>query len=83
LKSTSPDGPELVACLRREHEELRRKREEFGNCLELAIELEGGLTKTVLRDLLGYGWDLWDLLDKHAHVETRALHQYLARSLRD
>ena len=26
-------------------------------------------------------WELWDLLDRHAHAETQAVHQCLARSL--
>jgi len=82
LEQHQPDGPELVARLRREHEEIRCKREEFANCLAVAIELENGLTKMVLRDLLAYGWELWELLDSHAHVETQAVHQCLTRFLR-
>ena len=35
----------------------------------------------VLRDLLAYGWELWELLDNHAHAETQAVHQCVAQSL--
>jgi hemerythrin-like domain-containing protein len=81
LEQQKPEGPELVARLRLEHEQIRSKRKDFGNCLELAVELEEGLTKMVLRDLLIYGLDLWEMLDKHAHVETQAVHQCVARYL--
>jgi hypothetical protein len=74
-----PDGPELVGRLRLEHTEIRRKREEFGSCLEVAAGLDD-LPRAVWRDLLTYGWELWELLDSHAHLETRALHQCLTRS---
>jgi hemerythrin-like domain-containing protein len=81
LERYRPEGPELVARLRREHEELRRKRNELGDCLEVADGLEGGPPPMVLLDVLAYGWDLWELLDNHAHVESRALHECLAQSL--
>jgi hemerythrin-like domain-containing protein len=81
LERCNPAGPELVARLRREHGEIRRKREEFGNCLEVASELEDDLPRQVLRDLLDYGWDLWEFLDHHAHLETQAVHQCIGRSL--
>lgn len=83
LEQQQPDGPGLVARLRREHEEFRSKRKEFENCLGLAVELEEGLTRMVLTDLLTYGLDLWELLDKHAHAESQAVHQCVARCLRD
>ena len=69
--------------LRREHAEIRRKREELDNCLALAGELEDGLPKRVLRDLLTYGWELWELLDNHAHTETQAVHQCITQSVRE
>jgi hypothetical protein len=37
----------------------------------------------VLRDLLTYGWDLWELLDDHARTEARAVHRYLAQTFDD
>ncbi len=81
MSSTWKRGPELVALLRAEHSEILRKREELGNCLEVAGGLEDRLPRAVVRDLLGYGWELWELLDHHAHAETRAVHRCLARSL--
>jgi hypothetical protein len=80
LERCAPEGPELVARLRREHVELRRRREELGTCLGVAIGLEGRIPRMVLRDLVAYGWDLWDLLHNHAHTETRAVHQCAASS---
>jgi hemerythrin-like domain-containing protein len=81
LERLHSEGPALVNRLRREHGEIRRKREELGNCLELAVELKEGLTPTVIRDVLTYGWELWALLDDHARLETQAVHQCLMQSL--
>jgi hemerythrin-like domain-containing protein len=81
LEKHSPEGAEVVARLRAEHAEIRRRRQEFDNCLEIAIGLEDSVPSPVLRDLLVYGWDLWDFLDNHAHMETRSLHLCLTRSL--
>jgi hemerythrin-like domain-containing protein len=81
LEPYRPEGKELVARLRREHDEIRRKTKELGDCLDVARGLEGGPPQMVLLDVLGYGWDLWELLDNHAHVESRALHECLAQSL--
>lgn len=78
LEQTLPDGPALVARLRSDHKAINRKREEFANCLELASELEDGITRAVVEDLFTYGWDLWDLLDQHAHAETESLRQCIA-----
>jgi iron-sulfur cluster repair protein YtfE (RIC family) len=82
LLERQPEGRDLVARLRREHDEIRRRREEFGDCLAVAEGLEGGAPKMVLVDLLIYGWDLWEFLDNHAHLETQAVHKCLARSLK-
>jgi hypothetical protein len=79
----APDGTATVGRLRLQHEEIRRKREDFGNCLEVALQLEGNLTPTMARDLLAYGWDLWDMLDTHARLETQLLHQCVGRYLQD
>jgi hemerythrin-like domain-containing protein len=76
-----PGGGDLVARLRQEHEEVRRKLEEFGNCLHVADELQEDVPKAVARDLLTYGWVLWDILDNHAHQETQALRRCLPQSL--
>jgi hemerythrin-like domain-containing protein len=76
-----PEGSELAARLRLEHTDLRRKRQEFEDCLEVAGSLEDTLPRAVLRDLLGYGWEFWQVLDSHAHTEARGLHQYIAQSL--
>jgi hemerythrin-like domain-containing protein len=83
LEQHQPGGPELVARLRREHAEIRRRGEDLGNCLEVADELEDEFPRAVLRDLLAYGWDLWELLDDHARTETRAVHHYLAQTFDD
>jgi hypothetical protein len=83
LEQQKPDGAELVGRLRLEHEEIRHKREEFGNCLQVASDLEERLPRAVVRDLLIDGWDLWEILDKHAYVETQAVQQCVARYLRD
>jgi hypothetical protein len=80
LEQDSPEGADLAARLRREHAEIRRRRTEFGDCLAVAAGLEGGAPRMVLMDLIVYGWELWELLDYHAHIETRAVHQCLARS---
>jgi hemerythrin-like domain-containing protein len=83
LEQQKPDGAALVAGLRQDHEEIRNKRKDFENCLQIAVELEDGLTKLVLRDLLIYGLDLWERLDKHAHAESQAVHKCAARYLED
>jgi len=49
--------------------------------LHIADELKDKLPDMVLWDLVTYGWGLWDLLDTHAHAETRAVHQCIARTL--
>jgi iron-sulfur cluster repair protein YtfE (RIC family) len=79
LEQHTAQGKALVSRLRLEHEEIRRKREEFGNCLGFAVELEKGINKMVLRDLLTYGYELWQRLDKHAHVETEAVQECIGR----
>jgi hypothetical protein len=82
LERYAPGGDDLVARLRQEHAEIRRRREELGNCIEVAAELEDSFPKAILRDLLMYSWELWTLLDSHAHGETRAVHDCVARSAR-
>jgi iron-sulfur cluster repair protein YtfE (RIC family) len=79
LEEFKPAGAELVGRLRLEHEEIRGKLKDFANCLAVAFEVEDALPRAVLRDVLIDGWELWDLLDKHAHVETQAIKEYLTR----
>ncbi len=80
LERHKPEGPKLVIRLREEHTEIRRQLDEFGNCLEIALQLEDA-PRVVLRDLLSYGWDFLESLDNHAHVETQGVHLCFARSL--
>ncbi len=75
LAPQRPGATELVERLRREHKEIRRKLVEFANCLQVATEVGDGITRMVLWDLMGYGWELWQLLDRHAHDETQAVHE--------
>ncbi len=81
LRKYLPDGPDLVAGLQAEHTEIRRKREEFGDCLDVAAELGDDLPRAVVNDLLSFGWELWDMLDHHAHAETYAVQRCLDRLL--
>ena len=81
LEREKPEGPALVAGLRDEHAEIRRLRDELGNCLEIALEVEDAPPLMVLRDVLAFGWELWEALDSHAHVETQAAHRAAARYL--
>jgi hemerythrin-like domain-containing protein len=81
LRKRLPDGADLVARLQAEHAEIRRKREELGNCLDVAAELGEEVPAAVVNDLLVFGWELWDILDHHAHAETYAVQRCLARSV--
>ena len=81
LEKELPDGAERVARLRREHDALTLKRKDFGVCLEVAVGLQEGLPRAVLSDLISYGWELWELLDTHAHTETQAIRQCVTRHL--
>jgi hypothetical protein len=74
LERFSPDGAALANRLREEHSTLRRRLEKFNRCLEVATDLQDRPPRAVLRDLLIDGWELWELLDQHAHEETRAIH---------
>jgi iron-sulfur cluster repair protein YtfE (RIC family) len=81
LERRNAENANLVGRLRLDHQEIRRRREEFSNCLDLAIELENGLTTMVLRDLCLYGFELWEILNNHAHAETQAVRECVARAL--
>ena len=72
---------DLVARLQAEHTEIRHKREEFGNCIDVAAELGDDVPSAVVNDLLVFGWELWDILDHHAHAETYAIQRCLALSV--
>ncbi|MBI3463315.1 MAG: hemerythrin domain-containing protein [Planctomycetes bacterium] len=82
IEEQLPDGAQVVARLRQDHETIRCKRQEFADCLEVASELEDDVPDAVLADLLAYGWELWELLDTHAHTETKALREAAAHYLR-
>jgi hypothetical protein len=81
LEQCEPDGPDVVARLRREHVEIQERHEQFSTCLELADGLTGGPPRAVVRDLLWYGWDLWEVLDNHAHAETREVRRCMTRAV--
>ena len=83
LEQYCPEGTEVVARLRSEHDTIRLRCEEFDDGLQVALDLEDGLNKTVLRDVFIYGWRLWELLDDHAHLETQAIHRCLESSLQN
>jgi len=82
LERYSTEGADLVGRLRQEHQEIRQKREDFGNCIGVALDMEDTLPRAVVRDLLIDGWDLWSLLDRHAHAETQALQECITTSFR-
>jgi hypothetical protein len=75
LERYVPDGPATVARLRGQHCEIQHRCDELAGCLDVARDLEGGPPTMVLRDLMAYGWELWELLDSHAGEETRAVHR--------
>jgi hypothetical protein len=79
LAQNDPEGPEVAAQLRQEHVAIRRRLDDFGNCLEIAAGLDDP-PRAVLRDLFSYGWDFWEKLAEHAHDETRAVRRCVARS---
>ena len=81
LERFSPDGAVLANRLREEHSALRRQLDAFNRCLGTAVQLQDRPPRAVLRDLLIEGWELWELLDKHARQETRAIHGCLDRQL--
>jgi iron-sulfur cluster repair protein YtfE (RIC family) len=80
LARCSCEGPGLVDRLRQEHADIRTRRTQFDSALQVAGELEDRLPRAVLWDLLTDGWELWEVLNTHAHAETQALHQCLTRS---
>jgi hypothetical protein len=82
LERHAAGGPELVARLRQEHQDMCRKREEFAKYLGIAVEVGDELPRMVLRDLMTDGWLLWGMLDRHAHEETRAVNECVLRSFR-
>jgi iron-sulfur cluster repair protein YtfE (RIC family) len=77
LEQFPPDGPALADRLRQDHTDLRRKIDAFNSCLSVALDLEDRPPHVVLRDLLTDAWELWEVLDKHAHQETRGIHACL------
>ncbi len=81
LKQNLAEKPDVVESLRHEYGEINRKREEFGDCLDLAQGLGNGLTRAVLLDVLAFGFELWDLLDLHVYHETKAVQECFSRFL--
>jgi hypothetical protein len=81
LERQRPDGPIIVDRLHRDHADIRRLRDELDKCLAVALEVEDDPPRMVLRDVLAFGWELWEALDNHAHLETQAAHQGAARYL--
>jgi hemerythrin-like domain-containing protein len=81
LEQHHPEGRELVARLRSEHDAIRHRCRELDDSVQIAIELEDGLRRAVLRDVYVYGWWLWEVLDDHARTETQAIHQCLESSM--
>jgi hypothetical protein len=73
LAKHSPGGVDVVAVLQQDRAKISRLREEFGNCLQIAFELEDAPHRQVLRDLLIGGWELLEAIDRHAEAETRAV----------
>jgi hemerythrin-like domain-containing protein len=77
LEKCSPEQSPVVKQLREEHEMFRRKMAEFESSLAVAQDLQDRPPAVVLRDLLIDASELWELLDKHAHTETKAVHACL------
>jgi iron-sulfur cluster repair protein YtfE (RIC family) len=77
------EGAILAGRLRQEHEEIRRKLDEFNKSLGVALDLQDRLPRAVLWDLVVDGWELWELLDQHARLETDAVRQCVTRYFRD
>ncbi len=73
LEEASAEGAGIVRVLREEHEAIVRKVQEFSDCLQVARDVEENLPIMVQRDLIDYGWELLDLIDTHAHKETKAV----------
>jgi len=79
LEKGLAEGSALTNRLRREHEDIRRKLDAFDSSLGVALDLQDGPPKAVLWDLLVDGWELWEILDKHAHSETEGVRNCLVR----
>lgn len=81
LVQNLPDEPHLVEDLRHEQDEINHKREEFGDSLVMAQQLGSGISRAILLDVIASGWELLDLLDRHAHAETAAVQKCFSRFL--
>jgi hemerythrin-like domain-containing protein len=82
LEKYTSTGAEVVARLRQQHNDIRRKRQEFEDCLETAAGLkEDNIAPSILQKLLHYGLDFWGQLDAHAHTEGSELHQCISGML--
>jgi len=83
LEQRQPEGAALTAQLRQEHKEIRRGLDAFNSSLGVALDLQDGPPRAVLWDLLIDAWELWEILDKHAHAETEGVRQCLTRFFQD
>lgn len=72
----------MVVRLRKDHDDIRRKRGEFESSLEIATaSQEESIAPSILRDLLRHGLAFWEHLDTHAHFESRELHRCISQGL--
>jgi hemerythrin-like domain-containing protein len=81
LTENLPDEPNLVASLRQEHVQIRKKFADFASCMDVGEEVDGP-PRAILLDVLSFGWELLDLLDRHASSVTRAVQQCFSRFVR-
>lgn len=79
LAENLPEETELVNELEREHQEIITKFGEFQNCLDVGDELEDKVPHAILLDVLAFGWELLDLMDRHAHHETSAVQRCFSK----
>ena len=83
LEKDGSEGAAVVKRLQDDHAEIRRRLEEFDKCLDVASQTEDRPQKMVMRDLLTFGWELWEILNDHARLETQTVRQCLLRFWRD
>jgi hypothetical protein len=82
LEQFPAEGAALAKRLRQEHETLRGKMKEFSNSVGVALDLQDRPPAVLLRDLLIDAWELWEILDKHAHDETQGIQACLQKQMK-